>query len=689
MNNKVNLGGDRLGSGEKTKVDISKKFPYSTQNLNKQVMTTISAGTLVPVYCNIGLPGDSWNIKCAMDIQTEPTEGPMYGRLKAQLDWFKIPVRQYHLGLLINELERGNNMDKAYIPLIEMTASNLNPTQEVNGQQISSSCIFAYLGIRGLGHEKPNSEGQDDEVTRQFNALPYLSYFDIFRWYYANKQEDFAYIIHNNLSITTPSVSICRLFYFGTNVADLTTSDAANVITQNNDQVRIDITYGSGTPTDAEISRFRIKYGNTQGSLIREDFLTNIFSNVWIDGDSNTIVCTGFNASFGQTYPQIKWYSYSFEDEIISITDSAPKLRKFELKNIDAMKKSIYSHPDSSPFTIGTGSIEPYNLPLQTANNLYSKQTDQEGLLLKTYQSDVNNSWMQTDWLDGENGISEISKVLVEIDNANPDNGYFKIDDLILSYKINTMLMAVGLSGGTPSDWQKAVHGVDSHPKSDKPVYLGSLIKEVVFQEIHSTNATDNDPLGTLAGKGRFNDKHKGGKIKTKLDEHCIMMAIVSLTPRVVYSQGNKWFNNLKTFDDFHKPHLDAIGFQDLIVDTMAYFDSQYDPETETWEFRSAGKQPAWINYHTDVDESYGNFAKRFDSMYMTFNRDYNVDYDDAQNSTGRFGIKDLTTYIDPSKYNYIFADTRLDAMNYHIYLDFDIKARRKMSARVIPNLIN
>jgi len=50
-------------------------------------------------------------------------------------------------------------------------------------------------------------------------------------------------------------------------------------------------------------------------------------------------------------------------------------------------------------------------------------------------------------------------------------------------------------------------------------------------------------------------------------------------------------------------------------------------------------------------------------------------------------GIKDLTTYIDPSKFNNIFADTQLDAQNFWTQIGVNITARRKMSAKIIPNL--
>jgi hypothetical protein len=64
----------------------------------------------------------------------------------------------------------------------------------------------------------------------------------------------------------------------------------------------------------------------------------------------------------------------------------------------------------------------------------------------------------------------------------------------------------------------------------------------------------------------------------------------------------------------------------------------------------------------------------------MTLNRRYT-----KNNSTGE--IEDLTTYIDPTKFNQIFAQTQLDAQNFWVQISKRITARRKMSAKIIPNL--
>ena len=129
-------------------------------------------------------------------------------------------------------------------------------------------------------------------------------------------------------------------------------------------------------------------------------------------------------------------------------------------------------------------------------------------------------------------------------------------------------------------------------------------------------------------------------------------------------------------------PSLDEIGFEDLITDRLAWWSTKAST-SGVIIFNSAGKQPAWINYQTDIDEVFGTFAKENDQMYMVLNRRYEPEVI----NTHEFQIKDLTTYIDPTKYNHVFANTRLDAENFQMQIAKKVIARRKMSARVMPNL--
>ena len=78
---------------------------------------------------------------------------------------------------------------------------------------------------------------------------------------------------------------------------------------------------------------------------------------------------------------------------------------------------------------------------------------------------------------------------------------------------------------------------------------------------------------------------------------------------------------NLISMNDLHKPALDAIGYQDLITDQMAWWDTVVNTTGTGTVFKSAGKQPAWINYMTSVNKVYGNFADETQQMFMVLNR--------------------------------------------------------------------
>jgi hypothetical protein len=259
--------------------------------------------------------------------------------------------------------------------------------------------------------------------------------------------------------------------------------------------------------------------------------------------------------------------------------EGEPQLTEFPLDNIDDMRMDILEAVrDVTAFEINDTSEAPYGLGLgHTGDQItgeYYKLASQEGLGIKTYQSDLFNNWISTEWIDGSNGINEVTAVSTAGDE-------FTIDSLNLANKVYNMLNRIAISGGSYDDWLDAVYTHERAKSCENPIYHGSLIKELAFEEVVSLADTElggeNQPLGTLAGRGRLTNKNKGGKVKIKVDEPSYIIGLVSLTPRIDYSQGNKWDTNLKTMNDLHKPALDAIGYQDLITDQMAWFDTTID----------------------------------------------------------------------------------------------------------------
>lgn len=670
---KVDIGGNRLGSGGKTNVELG-NYQRSTHDLSYLWRSTMASGTLIPFMSEVALPGDNFEIKLNCNIMTHPTIGPLFGSYKVQLDVFQVPVRLYNGKLHMNALNIGMNMSNIKLPQIELRADGTNAGDNT---QINPSAIFSHLNIRGLG-KRTGGTREGVEVKRKFNAVPYLAYWDIYKQYYANKQEEIGAVIHNNQNEFVNRIN------------------AFNCMSANGIVIGSIEEYDMGGDTIGVPSGLQIFFDSV-GEYVNENDIyitlrntsTLLLEDVKITALFNLVTnATNFAAQIDCGQPNgVVWDHYitngafvthGWKNKTVLVNDEVPRIKTFPLVNIDMMREQILTQTLNSGggILINHDSIEPYSLPLQKGDSgKYSMQSTQEGLALKTYQSDLFNNWIQTEWIDGSNGINEISAVDVS-------DGMLKMDALVLARKVYDMLNKIAITDGTYSSWMEAVYGHNSTRVIENPVYLGGLSRELGFQEVVSNASSNNggteQPLGTLAGRGVMTKKNKGGYIDVRVDEPSYIIGIISLTPRIDYSQGNKWDVNLKTMDDFHKPSLDEIGYQDSLTDQRAYWDTDID-QLNNPIFKSAGKVPAWINYMTNVNVCRGNFAEENEQMFMTLNRRF------EKNSIGN--IKDLTTYIDPSKFNNIFADTRLDAQNFWSQISIDMNVRRKMSAKIMPNL--
>ena len=240
--------------------------------------------------------------------------------------------------------------------------------------------------------------------------------------------------------------------------------------------------------------------------------------------------------------------------------DNVFKLNEHKLTDIDEVREKILELGSQEVLISSeenNGNIETkYLKNLATYDTDFFSKSAQYGLVLKTYQSDLYNNWIKTDWIDGENGINAITAVDVS-------DGKLELDTLILAKKVYNMLNRIAISGGTYNDWVETVYSTSYINRSETPEYQGGMSSEIQFQEVISNSAAEGEPLGTLAGRGVQTGK-KGGKITVKVTEPAYLIGLCSITPRVDYSQGNDFDIMLDNLDQIHKPELDAIGFQDL-----------------------------------------------------------------------------------------------------------------------------
>lgn len=680
---KKTLGGDRLRSESKMEVYLP-NFGRSSHNVGKIIRTSQACGTIVPYWCQIGLDGTTFYIDITTKVKTLPTTGPVFGSFKHQIDVFVIPIRLYIAALHNNALGVGLNMSKVLLPCFEAYSANTSIYElDTNRGQVNPSSLLAYLGIKGFGYSDVN------QYLRRFPAMFNLAYWDIFKNYYANKQEEEAYVI-TGINHIWKSISIGDGYVWkkvwSENMAEMC---PVNPTEQKPQYIKLEF---EENISPEEVNEIQLLTNNPYTPTIESNSITKL-------GDSFVFERTDPDAP-GLRVPEnprkaTKVYMYKIKKDIklaykistggkqpITMPDNQKiNLTPFPLKNIDNERTKILAAPSTSAYIVDHGTLPygaatgPMDLPNYDRTKTYISSLSwfsQAGLAVKTYLSDRFNNWLNTEWIDGTTGgINAITAVDVT-------DGKLTMDALILQKKIFNMLNRVAITDGTYQAWREATYGIRSATLPESPIFCGGMQSEIAFDEIVSNSATDEEPLGTLAGRGIATMYKSGRGLKIKCTEPSMIMALGSITPRVDYSQGNKWWTRLESMDDFHKPTLDAIGFQELITEEAAAWSTELTGNYEC-KYQSLGKQPSWIEYTTDVNETYGEFAAGMPLAFMCLNRIYEEDVDGT--------IANTSTYIDPTIYNNIFAESRLSSQNFWVQVAFDVTARRVMSAKQIPNL--
>lgn len=638
-----NIGKNTIGDNNKMSVSLH-DYNMSTHDLSTIVRNTQSPGTLVPNLCLVAQKGDTFDIDINSNVLTHPTTGPLFGSFKLEHHVYTGPVRLYNSWLHNNRTKIGLNMEQVKLPQIKVKINQLWDyplDDEKQWTQVNPSCLLAYLGIRGYANPRVS-----EEKTVSKNALPILTYFDIFKNYYANTQEENFYMIGTSPKLTVNINSIVV-----NNPDDITESQGSINPTST---IKISTT---------SISKDNVRLIVKQNIHGRTTVMTpEELGNAEVTGNNLTIKTT--NIPTGGT-----WFVRSI------YSTKRTSLETYPLDNLDTIRDKILLTPGDVEFDISnpTMSVTPFiNFAARTPQKNLNTSNTQYGLCLKTYNSDIYQNWINTEWIEGTNGINEASAVDVS-------DGKLSMDALNLSQKVYNFLNRIAVSGGTYKDWLETVYtGGNYMERCETPMFEGGVSQEIVFQEVVSNSASEDEPLGTLAGRGVTTNRQKGGHIRIKVTEPCYIMSICSITPRIDYGQGNTWDTYLETMNDWHKPALDGIGYQDSLNGERAWW-TDHIAEGNSLHKTAAGKTVAWINYMTNVNRTFGNFAPGMPESFMALNRNYSM----ATNGQ----IEDLTTYIDPVKFNYIFADTNLDAMNFWVQTKFDIKVRRLISAKQIPNL--
>lgn len=650
------IGKNTLGDNNKMHVRL-REYDMSSQNLSYVFRSTMGVGMLVPFMKIVCQKGDIFDIKLTNKTMTHPTLGPLFGSFKLQHFIFTAGFRLYNSWLHNNRTGIGMKMSDIKFPTIYRGSFTSNePAVKFN-----PSSLYSYIGWKG-------TRCKGTANTSKKNAIPALIYLDIFKNYFANTQEEKFYMIAGSTeaSVTFKQVGL-TLFTaeVGKNVEYTMPAGMNNAtVLQASDNVKnyadfwksVKISFYNPTTKQSKESYINYLTSNSNTQTITTDKITTVFpAGNSLDG------YTTIKGIFVGNFPG---------DETRYNSSLKTMLKENKLETLDKIRDEILKKP-------GNIELEMSNTEDADVNDLFEsirKATTNKlgGLILKTYDSDIFNNWVKTDWIDGENGISKVTAL-------KPDeDGTITMDALNLQQKVYNMLNRIAVSGGTYRDWLETVYTAGRYlDRPETPVFQGGMSQMIEFDEVVATTGnTEGQVLGELAGRGYARQPSTSGKLHFQVEEPGYVMGLMAITPMVDYSQGNDFDLNLFTMDDLHKPALDGIGYQDLMNEQRAWWTAEQDEKSiiDT----TPGKSVAWIDYMTNFNKTFGNFAAGESEDFMVLNRNYEKDDNN--------GISNGSTYINPQEHIDIFADTALDSQNFWVQTACEITRRGNYSAKQIPN---
>ena len=169
---------------------ITRAPKRSNFSLSNKVRTDMPVGLLVPLRYDDTVPADQWILQVHALLKSFPALAPVMGAFKLQIDFFFCPWRNYMPEWLYNDRQSDlQNVELPYfidVPKDDAVATNVPNT-------VAPNSLRDYLGFP-VGYVNSSNATTESENIR-FSALPFLMYYDIFRNYYANQQENEFYIM--------------------------------------------------------------------------------------------------------------------------------------------------------------------------------------------------------------------------------------------------------------------------------------------------------------------------------------------------------------------------------------------------------------------------------------------------------------------------------------------------------------
>lgn len=184
----------------------------------------------------------------------------------------------------------------------------------------------------------------------------------------------------------------------------------------------------------------------------------------------------------------------------------------------------------------------------------------------------------------------QLNRNTVKLDDAVKTTS-FDISQLRLAFQVQRFLERNARTGARYTEFLKG--HFPAYPRDDRlqrPEYIGGSKTPIMISEVLQTSASDHSPNGTpqgnMAGHGISADRTFVGSYRVQ--EHGLIMGLMSIMPRTMYSQGidRVWLKESKY--DFYFPEFanlseqavytsEIYNYNPMPVDSVIGYQGRYD----------------------------------------------------------------------------------------------------------------
>jgi hypothetical protein len=265
-----------------------KKAPkMAHHDLSHYLRTSMAPGLGYPILCVPCNAGDQHQLEFKHLMNTQAILNPLYGSYRLQICVFFAGISLY-----IPRLWRNGFMNPDQTGVMDVNFPFLHPDSHKPMYQVSESSLPAFLGMgyhAGRFSSSPN--------TFPVNLIPYLMYYDIFRHYYANRQE-IQYPVMMGMWDQSTRVSRYKLSDLDDLYMELPYSGGDMSGYTNLQQTPIFAIFKKQEPTSSALPSMSVPLGGLWQACYMPDRMNVILSDAFFKKNVSTVVVSTAGDSF-------------------------------------------------------------------------------------------------------------------------------------------------------------------------------------------------------------------------------------------------------------------------------------------------------------------------------------------------------------------------------------------------------